>query len=256
MKKVLLAVVILIISVFPSLAQASWGDDNFNDNSMNTNFWTTMILENEDGGAKDNLSFFEQNQRLEWITPSQWTDNSDVSGGYASKWAFILDRDFAVNVDFHYDHTAAFPSDEGGVFLGVASSGLSYMVGIAARNHGGAAGGDIYQIGGNIPEFNWTRTLLFGQLSAWYSALEDKLYLGASEGDPVVIPGIKSSGINELSVGLEGWSGGAKLNGYDAYLDNFTVTKGHMTPEPISCVLFLVGGGALALMKKRRIRKR
>lgn len=244
MKKILLAFVIVVVSVFPSLAKASWVDDNFDDNSINSSLWTTMMLENEDGGAKDNLSFFEQNQRLEWITGSQWMDNSDASGGYISKWALALDQDFAVAVDFHYDHTAAFPSDEGGVFLGLASSDLSYMVGISARNRGGDAGGLIYQVGGSIPEYNWARTLLSGQLFArWYRG-GDRLYLGASEEDPFIVKGIGSLGINELKIGLMGWSGGAKLNGYDAYLDNFTAT-GHITPEPVSCALFLVGGGVM-----------
>lgn len=249
--RIIFVFTIMHLFVFSAWAQAGWVDDNFNDNSQNTNLWTNMIVEEDEGEAKGKLDFFEQNQRLEWTTASGWTDNSDNSCGYGSKWNFILDQDFEVKADFHYDHNAAFSSDEGGVYFGFLNPlNPGNYAAISARNHG--INGNIYSAQGlSVSETTWGRELISGQLSARYSALEDQLYLSAPEGNAVIIPGFKSLGINELSVGLGGWSGGAKLNSGDAYLDNFQVTKGHITPEPLSCVLFLSGGAFLALNRRR-----
>lgn len=227
---------------FSSLAQASWVDDNFNDNSMNPNLWTTKVVEDDGGGSEGQLHFYEQNERLEWETDLSWTDSTDNSRGYISTWNFILDHDFKAKVDFYYNHTIDPPdnySDEGGVFFGVSNPLapiLSTYYAISAKNHGTA--GQVYQTSAyGFTETRWARTSLSGYLAAEYIVSEDKLYFSASEGGPVAFAGLKASGINELNVFLMGWSGGAKLNGYDAYFDNFTVTEGHIIPEPGTMIL-------------------
>lgn len=69
MKKIVLALVVVAVFVFPSLAKATRANDNFNDNSMNTSLWT-ITADVEKDEAEGKMSFFEQNQRLEWITSS------------------------------------------------------------------------------------------------------------------------------------------------------------------------------------------
>jgi len=49
-----------------------------------------------------------------------------------------------------------------------------------------------------------------------------------------------------------GSSEGAALGNGNAYLQNFDVHKGTITPEPVGDILFLIGGVSLAVLGMRK----
>lgn len=111
------------------------------------------------------------------------------------------------------------------------------------------------------------RTYPEGLFWAKYNAEQDSLSVKAYEkfgpGDTDLYNPVSSTytglrdfyNIDKLRVSLGGTSDGAGLAGGEAYLYNFQVNSGTMTPEPVSSILFLLGAGALgsrSLLRKRR----
>lgn len=231
----------------PVFAASPW-DDNFNDNVTNTNLWQHIFIQ------ADPATFIESNQRLEWyvnggnITPGQY-----VTDKYVSKWQFDLDTDMTFKVDFLHQTSAGDGTGLNfGLYYGDMNATPEFKAVMGVKNTVNASIND----GNKVLTYNWavagnsingssgwfarTDTNGTGVLSAEYFQSDRRLQLYGSNGNRInmTLP----ANVSSLGVYLEGWASGGTtvLHDNPSYFDNFTAV-----PEPISCVLFLLGGGAL-----------
>ena len=256
MKKIFLlaALIALVFCIAwasrPVFAASPW-DDNFNDNVTDTNLWEHVYTDS------DPATFAEKNGQLEWyINGAQMANRSItyITDKYVSKWDFDLSTDMTFKVDF--SHVTSAGNGTGmnfGVYNGDMTAGSpNYQALIGVKNsvdpavnngtrtsiydwavaRNGVTGGD-----GWFPRTDMNGT---GVLSVDFYQSNRSLQLYGSNGPRInlTLPG----NVTSLGVYLEGWaSGGTTINHTNpSFFDNFSAA-----PEPISCVLFLVGGGAL-----------
>ena len=265
-KKFVIGLALIGFLSISGAAGAAFFDDDW---YMQPSWWQLYDMDSE-----GRTGLVDQNDRLEWITtsatyPNGWTDGYDAFRCYGSKWAFELSNDFEFTVEFHYDHTGTYDTDEGGIEMGLVW--FSHTFSIAAENwvsdwgSGSLSNKDIFYSSVQSPEMEteswWRRADSDGMLYARYDAGEDRLQFQALEGsypDWEVVGGIdyeglKSSlGLSQLRVYFGGWSEGAGLDSGDAYLRNFNVVNGAMIPEPASSILLIIGGAFLAAARLRR----
>ncbi len=254
----LLAVIFLGI---PSIAKANFFDDGrwYMDSSQ----WNVF-----DADPLNRTSLVDQNNRLEWITAPGWTDTYEPIMGYGSKWAFDLKDDFEFSVGFNYEYIAThYPHDYGTVLTGLfygnpnpqQTNSYTFATGASSdvdynNNSKKQYWADIVVPGSMPVESNWSRMNDSGTLNAHYDSLNDELQFSA-EGGVATYAGLKSNlGLTQLNVFFAAGTDGAPLVSGDAYLNNFKLVKGTITPEPVSCALFLLGGGAMLI--GRRLKKK
>jgi len=271
-KKIVIALVIIGFLSVPGIARAAFFDGG--PWYMDSSWWVDYSDGNPPSGTAE-LVDTPSNDRLDWLT-SGWTSGEDVFRAKVSKWAFVLNKDFEFAVGFHYDHTGAYNTDEGGIEMGLyyfddpSSSEPSHTFSIAADNWvsdwgSGLSNKNVFWSSMELPNQEadswWERTKVDGLLWAQYDASEDELRFAALEntgsGYDVVggaeYDNLKSElGISQLGVYLGGWSEGAGLASGKAYLEDFNVNKGTITPEPVSSILFLVGAAPLAYFRYRK----
>ena len=107
-----------------------------------------------------------------------------------------------------------------------------------------------------------TRGIRSGSLHLDYSALDNTMTFSAKDAGGNVVAsdvynGFRNYATSPMNIILagrtEGNQGGVGpvIALGDANLDNFS-SQGNVAPEPISSALFLLGGGALALMRRKR----
>lgn len=223
------------------------------------------------------------NDRLEWIvTSTGWTgagDDDDVFRAKASLWQFDLSTDFEFSVDFHYDHEGTYATDAAGVMMGLyyfeGEEDEPYTAEVGAENwvsdwHGtGLENKNVGWWGLDLSDSSevdgwWRRDSNDGVLRISYNSSEDRLQLDALDRVDEVLEQIGSTnhfglsddlGVNYVGVFLGGWSEGAALASGDAYLENFQAS-GTITPEPVSSVLYVIGGASLAFFRYRRKSRR
>lgn len=256
-KSILFFVLSAVVLCMPALARA----DFFNDGNwyMDSSLWEEASIGNASG-----TEFVDQHDRLEWITEPGWDDGHEVMRFYGSKWALDLSHDFEFNTEFHYDHIATQENDYGTVVMG-----LFYKDPLQPEPSNGFAIGassDVNYLhdpvkkfwtsemlnGESVKEDSWERLIDSGMFYARYNSTTDTLQLEAQSGI-TNYTGLKSElGLTQLGVIFAGDSNGASLASADAYLANFNLVKGTVTPEPVSCALFLLGGGALFAAKRFR----
>jgi len=238
--------------------------------------WTVWDTENR-------TALVDSDNRLNFITtsggyPSGWADGYEASRYYGSKWTFDLNHDFEFTLSFHYDHTGTVPSDEGGIEMGFVwfndstSTEPSHVFSLAADNWVSNFDRDpelenknVFASFINTPvqetEGWWKRYAADGMFYASYVAGQDTLQLQALEKNGSEWEstggseyyGLKNElGLSELLVYFGGSSEGAALGNGNAYLQNFDVHKGTITPEPVGDILFLIGGVSLAVLGMRK----
>jgi hypothetical protein len=263
-----LGVILLLMGILavPAVAKASFFDDG--RWYMESSQWEEVVLSD----AENRGSFVDANESLNWLVNPAIGVNSSARV-LASNWSFGLDEDFSFGVSFHYSHTGIFEGDEGGIEMGlfnmasgetVPSTSVSVKASNIARMTGGVPlVANIYEVSGKLPgtpEYNsgWLpRGSLEGMFSASYDAANDILNLSIDDitgkREFAVEQLRETASIDELQVYFSGVSNLASLNPGEAYLENFNVESGSMTPEPISSALFVFGGVAFA---SRRLLKR
>jgi len=224
MKKILLAATILLgVVVLPSLAMAHWADDNFDDGILNTNLWEVFV-----GDPLNRTMLVEQNGRLEWLTGyDSGFDAYDASRNYASKWSLALSNDFE----------------------------LSFMGNAAGNTLQGLQFGLLGEHLGVNPVWQGRLSDSGGEDVAMYFSYNTQGDMLTFSTDNISrisahVGGLRAGGNNYLKIYLGGYSL-LSLGGGTAYFDNFQINKGVVTPEPLSCTLFLLGGAALALVRRK-----
>ncbi len=229
MKQLILGLIGLAILAAPNTAKAAAYSDNFDDGILNTNLWE--VGNNND--PLDITSLVEQNGRLEWIVK-----DNDIPYTYNamnllfSRWSLALTNDFEFSFVM-YAHQI--PEQPGGLHFGLVDTTLGHS--------------PVWQ--GYLSDSQEKEVIEHFS----YNAQEDKItILNSGDIHPTQFDGLKAGGINSLGVFLGGWTHGNPVNSGQAYFDNFQIVKGTITPEPISCALFLLGGGAL--FTQRRFRKK
>jgi hypothetical protein len=267
-KRIIVGLVLLSFVMVPGIAGAAFfdGDPWY----MDTDWWELMPEESPPGVTP---SLFDADDRLNWTVSPAWTGGDDASMIYASKWGLSPEDDFAVNVDFYYDHEGALANDEAGVALGLycfadGETVDPYIITVGAENWWlGTENANKYGSQAELPAGpswdDWDRMSDEGRLSINYNSTghyvtvmcEDKIGDEYTTVGGTLYGGLDGMDVDHLGVFLGGWSDGAALGTGDAYLTNFQVTQGTVTPEPASVVLFLVGGASLAMARLRKRRK-
>jgi len=267
-KRIVVGLVLLSFLMIPGIARADFFDSS-EDWYMDSSWWAQVEDEKPSGVT---LALVDLNDRLEWNVSGTWPGNPDEEAFsvYGSGWQFDLEHDFDFTVDYRYDHEGA---TEAGVITGLyyfpGGSFDPYTAEIGAENWwDGAANSNIYCAESDFPtsetESDWARSYNDGRFSASYISATDILTLEAFDWNGAAFvstgsaayAGIKvTDGVPYLGAIVGGWSEGANLASGNAYLKDFKVNGGTMTPEPVSSVLFLVGGASLvaARLRKRRI---
>ncbi len=252
-----------ILTLLPGAARAAWVDDDFDSDTTNLSLWSIVSI----GDDYDRLQVYQSDDVLKF-TSSGWSDTGYTPfAGYISNWSVLLSDDFEFTVDYHYSHTGDSDLDIAGIAFGLGNmeAGLSKQT-INAGNQQLTEG---YQVEGTLygtPVFGgpYFRGSDDGTLVISYNAADDVLSLLAyEEGTEPVVDWSKTDvglrddlGINELYVGLGLWSSGAAISDGEACFDNFAMTKGVVTPEPLGCSLFALGGIVLAFLRCRCKRRR
>lgn len=256
-KSILFFVFFAVVLCVPALARA----DFFNDGNwyMNSSLWEESSIGNVSG-----TEFVDQHNRLEWNTAPGWNDGHEIMRFYGSKWALDLNHDFEINAEFHYGYTATQGNDNdyGTVLMGLFSKGPPEP----SNGFAIGASSDVNYLHDPVKKFwtsemvngeqiegdSWERLIDSGVFYARYNSTTDTLQLEAQSGI-TNFTGLKSElGLTQLGVIFAGDSNGASLSSGDAYLSNFNLVKGTVTPEPVSCALFLLGGGALLAVRRFR----
>lgn len=223
MKKILLAAGILLgVVILPSLAMAHWADDNFDDGILNTNLWESIA----DNDPLNLAMLVEQNGRLEWL--SGYDSDIGAQRNYASKWSLALSNDFELSFMGNVNVMS-------GTSLGLQFGLLGEPLGVNPLWQGrlwDTAGADVL-------------------MSFSYNTREDMFTFSNSiSGMTGQAGGLRGGGNDYLRIYLGGYGG--SLFGGTGYFDNFQITEGTVTPEPLSCALFLFGGGAIFVSKRFR----
>jgi hypothetical protein len=273
-RKIVVGCAVALFAVFmlsPGIAGAAFFDDSGGKWYMNLDDWWELRDIEDVPGVTPNL--IDSDDKLNWTVSPAWTGGDESSRIYTSKWGFSPEEDFACNVDFHYDHTGTSEYDEAGVMFGLycfadGETEDPYTIMVGAGNWWlGAESADKYGSYAELPagtsEDDWDRTSDEGRLSINYNSTghyvtvmcENKIGEEYTVAGGTLYGGLDGMEVDQLGAFVGGWSEGAALGTGEAYLTNFEVTQGTMTPEPASVVLFLVGGISLAAARLRKRRK-
>jgi hypothetical protein len=214
---------------------------------------------------------YDKDSRLNF-TALGWITEESSTSIYASKWRFNLDESFQIQVSAHYDHDAVEETDFGSV--GFAVYGYNQEGNLLHFDVGSSNGynydsvseqyvaSDLYWAGyGNASEGTdkldeyWVRTTTDADLFITYNAIGNGTLVLSAGGQDIVIDDIRTEfDLDEFGVVFEGWSEGAGLAEGDAYLYSFNINQVNpvVTPEPVSSLLFVLGGAGLIARKMRK----
>jgi len=275
MRKVVVFLTVVLFLTFSSSAHAFifWSDD-FNDGA-DADLWEKWFDGEEDSGC-----LTEAEGMLQW-TPAWESGPGEQYGGYCLKHEIDFNNDFGFRVDFNNSYTGAGEGADLDSALGInisLSGEEDFYVNISADYVGEniwneEAGGASYidgRVFSSILELGEDPPAAFhvevrGTNSGWlgmqYSATDDLLGVGAFANPEDVVPVWGQAyedfadvfGDAPVYFSIGGWAEGeGPLLEGPASLDNFS---GFVTPEPVSSVLFLVGGASLIAARLRRRKK-
>jgi len=220
------------------MAHAAVFFDNFNDNTMNTAYWTSFA-------SGSGPSCAETNNRLEITIPGSSRGDSFATGYYSS---FYLKGNFDIQVDYIL---LDWP-DGNGVRMGLNCNGASVqrtsygpgeIVGSPRDWHS-------YDFGGYGPGVVTSR--LAGRLRWTRSGSVWSAYYLGTNGSWSLL-GSKANGYDNVHVTLAAWSHDWAFGDQSVRVafDNFIVNSGNAVPEP-SSLLTLSGFCGLGMLEIRR----
>ena len=276
MKKVGILISFVLITLLATPAYAGFFDDG--RDYMASDQWQEITAFD----PNDRMSIIDFGTRLEYRASS--VSGEEPFRAYASKWYFNLDQDFTTRVRYFYAHAGTEENDTGGLdliaynfdsFNSTIQSGLPPQhFSVSAENAMWDINGTLYNkyryyAGANTDsstpdaevEASWRRGTSQGFLEIQYDQSEDELWMAASEYDSmsnVYLPvgsfeydNISDLGIEKMGIVLGGRSDGAVLSSSEAYFSDFSVETGDpvVTPEPLSSILFLIGGAGFVTKK-------
>jgi len=255
MKKIIISVlaVLAVIMTAPLCAHARVGyDDNFNDGVRDVILWT-------EGGntGSSKLSLSETGGVLSFTASGVSANPLDeISRSYESTWVADFSRDFTYVVNYNNPFSSAGVDGIpvwGGTEIGLHKSGLELWS--SAENKGLNKIFDASIWNSNDDFIKQAGRSDTGTIGVSYSVATDTLnFIGITDQGVDVLSGAqildftKTYDATGLHVYLRGWTEGANFN---ASLDNFQGPVA--TPEPVSSALFLLGGAALAI-KRRKVK--
>jgi hypothetical protein len=215
------------------------------------------------------------------VSPSS---DAEPFRSFSSKWYLETDQDFWVRVKYNYTIVGSIlDKDVAGLELGVYNYAqnplhtvtvIPQYFGIGAQNDVSEFNGTTYNInryyaGANtdlsddaLDVESWSnRSASEGYFEIRYMAEKDLLKLSASEFNAQVgayLPvfsfdysNVAALDIEKMGVNLGGWTDGIAMASGDAYFSDFQVLAGSpvVTPEPISSLLFVLGGAGFITRK-------
>jgi len=240
------------VLLLPRGARADWTDD-FSGTAMSGIWYSESAVNTGDlsqnGGTAGVLNFTAGGTYNDWA-------------GYDSAFSFGLGNDFSARVDYGFDWA---PGQQGqgaqaGILMrmtGQDGKGVSSFYGMLSTGY--LADYGYYNAMGYNDTFG-----AYGDgyhSAGWfglaYDSSEDILYAGIfSPGETTPFFGDEIEDFSGLvgcggsvEFSLEGWANNACVGEGQAVLDNFNASS---APEPVSTVLFLIGGATLVARRLRR----
>jgi len=253
MRKYLVSILVLGLLFFSGAvngtakASAWYWEDDF---STDTGWWNNEFFE---GPAANNMGVGRQNNRLEFSATGVPADTFGAKGKmfYAP---FNLGSNLQLKADMHYSSAV-----DGGI-VGVMSvwSGqpgdgppLATLLG-SLTTYEGSKSFSFSRVDSQ-ESIEVVRTVDDATFWGHYVSADDRYDFAFMDGDTVLASNSIEDftatfpGVTNVSVGIGGFSGGGDFIGSEAYADNFAAT-----PEPVSSVLFLIGGTSLIVARLRK----
>lgn len=248
MRKLLIVIVMMSLFFLPNIAQAEYWEDTFSDESMNSTLWSYY----DDGNSKTTL--YEQNGLLNFSASGILAGERSDKGYVSNVMSVDFSKDFWARLEFHNDN-------DGFIDTAVVLGLIELQAGVPVFNASLSAGNesdlgnrfwtDVSKTGNPSSVYDgFTRTVDAGWLNLNYDTALDSLSFRVTNlaGDTDLVD------ISYDNFCLD-WEpetmqvfvgGGVKFIDADMGMDNF---QGNIAPEPVSAVLFLLGGMGMAARK-------
>jgi len=272
---------LLLVLAFFALVAGAWTNNLFaavepddftftGTDPINTAKWNVLGEEDPFG----QIVTTTQNNRLEFYRNLPAGIHGDADVMFESKGTYDLNSNFHVFVDYHNSVASEYKSGVGSTIWLNMDQGDKYGFDIAARSgwRSDSATSPIYYSSarwdGNdrLDYLTEDRVVTDGVLDAFYNTTSDVLTMSAlyknNNGTYVsafsrTFVGLRTTyGLVSLAPSLEAnFDTGSAPKSGQLYFDNFNIAKPvSASPEPVSCLLFGLGGAAMALRRKKRIK--
>jgi len=263
MKKVFFSIIMIlaIIALMPLVSYAEVYTDDFNDGIMNTALWTAAgnyWARPSDNYSDDPFTFKEQNGVLNFVS----NDPLHIYGGrkkYDSTWTVDFSRDFKFYAQYNTLSSAAL---DGSVEIGLHNAfnnNFELWSGAYAASGAYVFDATIDEVDDNgfsYPDSVNAPRDASGVIGISYSKAYDRLdFIGGDDISDVYasIDNFTATygsypGFENLHVYLEGDS---SFSDYNASFDNFNYQSA-VAPEPVSSMLFILGGAAFGIKRFKK----